>query len=429
MRLKNALRVASKPVELIKKAGQILTLSDPAGWNLVSGGGTTAGKVINDDIVFQITAVYRAIKVVSGTISTFPVHVYQNQGMGNEIRKDHRYYEKIHVSPNKHATAPNFYQSIVVSMSLWNQAYVLVDRVGSRIGSMTVVPPYCVQEVPRGLDDIYYRVTIGGRQYEYERGEIVPIQGFSKVGSLRGMSVAGLHKNAFALSIAAEEYGARFFGNGARMGGVLMIDRVLEKKQREALRQNFEDMHSGLENSHKLAILEANMKYQSVTMENDSAQLLETRRMQVEEVARVFGVPPAKLMLEHGMKYDNLSQMNVGFYQETLHEYINHIEKSFDKDLLTAADRRAGYSIRFDVSNIHRTDRKSQVETVRVAIYSGCITPNEGRDILGYPRLNIKGADSLHIQVNMAPVDMIEGMLAPPSNESGGDNGNQSNTV
>ena len=428
MNLKNALVAASHPIALIKKARQILTLSDPAGWEYVTGGGTHSGKVINDDIVFQITAVYRAIKVISGTISTFPVHVYQNQGMGNEIRKEHRYYEKINVAPNKHATAPNFYQSIAVSMSLWNQAYVLVERIGSRIGSMSVVPPYCVQEVPRGLSDIYYRVTINGRQYEYERGEIVPIQGFSKVGSLRGMSVAGLHKNAFALSLAAEEYGSRFFGNGARVGGVLMVDRVLKADQREALRDNFKNLHGGLENSHGLAVLEADMKFQQLTVPNDSAQLLETRRMQVEEVARVFGVPPAKLMLEHGMKYDNLAQMNVGFYQETLHEYINHIEKSFDKDLLTPADRRDGFSIRFDVSNIHRTDRKSQVETVRVAVYSGVITPNEGRDILGYPRLNIKGADSLHIQVNMAPVDMIEEMLTDEK-VNGDEDGNKSDTV
>lgn len=404
-------------MNLLAPIQKALSLLSPRGWTYISGGDTFTGHAMNDDLVFQISAVWRAIRVISETISTLPVHVYQETEQGLVIAKGHRYYDKLNSDPNQYLTSPSFYEAIALSMTLWNQAYILAPRVGSRLGSMHVLPKSSVLPLINDDFTVKYAVTINGKKTIYESSEVIPVRGFGKVGELEGMSVPGLHRNAFALAMAAEEYGSKFFRNGGRPSGILEIDKTLTPDQREDMRENVIKPMSGLSNAHKIGLLEAGMKFKAISLPPDSAQLLETRRMQIEEIARIFGVPPSKLMVDHGMKYNNLEQTNLAFLTDTLNVYLVKIEKAFDKHLLTAADRKQGYRVGFDVKGLLRTDRRTKMETIRTARAAAVMTINEAREEIGLPKSNSVGADDLHVPLNMAPLQSLEEIQTGDTND------------
>lgn len=426
MNFKQALTVAAHPIASIRKAAQALTLQDASGWRYLSGGSTYTGRPVNEDIIFQITAVWSAIRLISETIGTLPVHLYQKTDDGRVVAKDHRLYRKIHARPSKYVTAPTFYESLAASLAVVNQGYILAPRVGSIVESMTVLPKRCVTPFSENDMDIKYKVTLGGKERIYEIGEIIPIKGFGAAGMLEGMEVSPLFRNAFALSMAAEEYGSRFFANGARVGGILTIDNVLSKTQREAVRRNFEDLHSGLESSHKLAVLEANMKFQPVTMPNDSAQMLETRKMQIAEIARIFRVPPHMLMEEVGLKYNNYEQGNLSFLTYTMRPYLVRIEAALNCFLLTEQDQKNGYYVEFSVEGLLRGDSKTRSEYYRNMRQIGGITINEIREKENLPKSKARGANDVHVPLNMAPV---QNLGETDKRTEGDDNGNKSSSA
>jgi len=205
--------------------------------------------------------------------------------------------------------------------------------------------------------------------------------------------------------MAAEEYAARFFGNGARPSGFLMIDKVLGKEQRAQLREAFEMIHSGIENSHKLAVLEAGMKYQQVTSNNTDAQLTETQKRQVAEIARLYRVPLDMLMEGGNATYNNSEQYNKQLLQYTLRPYLVRIEQALNTTLLTRKEQNEGYFIEFDVAGLLRGDIKSRGEFYRNMRMIGAMTINEVRRKENLPEID--GADDLLVPLNMAPADML----------------------
>ena len=197
-----------------------------------------------------------------------------------------------------------------------------------------------------------------------------------------------------------------------------MLDRVLKEDQRDALRKSFEGLHEGLENSHKLAILEANMKYQAISTPNDSAQLLETRKMQIAEVARIFRGPPHMLMEEVGLKYNNYEQGNLSFLTYTLRPYLVRIEAAMNAFLLTEADQRNGFYIEFNVEGLLRGDSAARAAYYNSMRTIGGMTINEIREKENLPRSDAGGADDLHVPLNMAPAQSLAGIADSNSGDS-----------
>lgn len=390
-----------------------LTLDNPNGWDVMTGGPTYTGKVVNEETILQVIAAWSAIRLISETIGTLPLHLYRETEAGREKAKDHKLYRLLHTQPNQYMTSVEWREAMAVSLCVWGQSYNYAPRLGDRVtGIIPVAKPQVRYEL-KDSGELTYYLTRNGKEEPLTREQIVPIKGFGGPGSLEGYPPYKYGRNAVAISAAAEEYAARFFGNGARPSGFLMIDKVLDPEQRKQLRAAFEMIHSGLENSHKLAILEAGMTYQQVTAKNSDAQLNETQKRQVAEIARLYRVPLDMLMEGGNSTYNNSEQYNKHFLEFTLRPYLVRIEQALNTTLLTRQEQEKGYFIEFDVRGLLRGDSKARAEYYRNMRFIGAMSINEVRKAENLPER--EGADDLHVPLNMAPSDQLREILGESS--------------
>lgn len=390
-------------------------LDSPTGWPAV---GSYTGKPVNDLTPLQVTAAWAAIRLISETIGTLPLHLYRRTPRGRERAEEHNLYWLMKLKPNRFMNAVEVRESLAVSLCIYGHAYAKLDKNGTRFASIIPLDKRTVM-AERVKGEILYRVSEDGQQTIYPADQILSIKGFGGAGELEGYAPYHFHKQALGLALAAEEYGARFFGNGARPSGFLTIDQILKPEQREQFKKTFQGMHSGLENSNTLALLEAGMKYEKVTSANNEAQFIETRKFQIDEIARIWRVPPHMLMEMGRATFNNIEQQNISFIQSSLQPYLVRIESTLNTTLLNDTEQRQLY-FEFDVRGLLRGDSKSRSEYYRNMRMIAGMTPNEVRTAENLPTQD--GGDDLHVPLNMAPIDQLREIL-------GDDNGNEDNSA
>jgi len=397
--------------------GYALSLLDSSkeSWRPFGYGSTYTGRVVTDTTALEISASWSAIRLISETIGTLPVHLYQKTDNGRVKATDHKLYRLIHLQPNPYMTSAEFFEALTVSLCCQGMAYAKPERLGDRVAGIVplakdVVTAQLKDGVPR------YLVNEDGQQNTYERGQIIPIRGFGAAGQLEGFPPFKLHRHSLALAAAAEEYGSRFFGNGARPGGVITFEKWLTDDQRKKAKEKFEDMHRGLGNSNKVAILEGDAKYHATAASNNEAQFIETRKHQIAEIARIWRVPLHLLMEADRATHNNSEQENLHFLQYTLRPYLVRIEQALNTTLLTREEQRQGYYIEFDVRGLLRGDSKSRGEYYRNMRMIGAMSINDVRRAENLPE-DPDGND-LHVPLNMGPADQIREILGGNDGEN-----------
>lgn len=388
------------------RAGQTLRLDDPRGWFFPRRKYT---RPVNDDQMLQLTAAWRAVKLITETVGGMPLHLMQRTNDVPTKAKEHPVYDRLNGRASMYQTSQAMIEQAVTSLCLWNKAYIRRRGAGSRAELYVISKPFVN---PRVLNDgftLVFDVTQNGKTETLGIDEIVPIDGFSFPGALEGMGVAGMHQAAFSLAIAAEEYGAKYFATGGRPSGVLTTDLVLKKEQREQIRESYAKLlHGDIEDMGDLAVLEGGLKYQSISSTPDEAQNLATRKQAVLEMARIFGVPPHMLYEMDRATYANAEQNNREFLQYTLMPYLRRIEAAINVFLLSEGDRKK-YFAKFNVEGLLRADSAGRAAFYREGRTGGWLTQNEIRRLEDLPR--VEGADDLHVPLNMAPSDRLMEVL------------------
>lgn len=390
--------------------GADLTLTDPRGWEFLLGGsGPTWSKVrVHEGTQLQIAAAYSAIRLIAETVGILPLHLYRKTLRGRERATDHPLYDLVHRQPNEYMTAAEWKESMAVSLATMGQAYNLTTRFESSGRVISIQPVHKSRITPEVLPDgsiAYWYTTRQGQRQQLRRADVCPIRGFGNVGQLEGFAPHHLHANTLALAQAVEKYGAEFFGGGARPTGVLTTDDSFKEEQREAIRSGFnkyvrESWVNGL-----LPILERGLKYQPVTTPNNDAQFIETRKLQIAEIARVYRVPLHMLMEMDKASYNNTEQANKHFLDYTLMPYLVRIEQALGSTLLTDQDRARGLYLEFDVRGLLRGDSTQRAGYYAAMRVAGAITQNEIRTLENMDTRD--GADDLHVPLNMAPSDLL----------------------
>jgi len=395
-----ALRMALK--------GADLSLLEPQGWAFLTGGETWAKVGVTADTQLKIAAAFSAIRLIAETVGTLPLHLHRKTENGRERATDHALYDLVHSQPNPYMTAIEWKESMAVSLATQGQAYNLTTRFGSTGRVVSIQPIHRTRikpEVQTNGDVAYWFTGKYGTREKLGRADVCPVRGFGNVGELEGFAPHHLHANSLALSVAVEKYGAEFFGSGARPNGLLTMDGELPAEKRDEIRKGFNKYTKESWTSGLLPILERGLKYQQVTTPNNEAQFIETRKLQIAEVARIYRVPLHMLMEMDKASYNNSEQANKHFLDYTLLPYLVRIEQALNSCLLTRDERREGLYFEFDVRGLLRGD-----STQRAAFYlamrnAAAITPNEIRSLENMPRID--GADDLHVPLNMAPIDLL----------------------
>lgn len=368
---------------------------------------------VNDQTALQLSAVWACVRLLAETVATLPISVKRRVDGGSWVTDEsHDLALLLEFKPNRYMTRLEWIETQMLNLVLWGNSYCKIER-NARGNIVSLLPLMASQVQVSILDD-------GSVAYAYANGENVVVYGEDQIlhvklfgNGIIGLSPLSYGANSMGVGIAAEGRASKMFSNGAKPTGVLMIDKTLTPAQRDQIRTQFAGLAEG--NNDQLYVLEAAMKYEQVSLSPIDAQLLETRRFAIEDVARFFGVP--SVLINHiagsGSLGSNVYEIIQGFYKLNLRPYGERFESAFRAKLFSVSDRRQ-YKIEFDYDALLRTDPKARFETYASGVQNGIIDRNEARAKEGLP--SRAGADVLTAQVNLAPLHMLGKIKQGPQN-------------
>ena len=371
-------------------------------------GGSTAGKNVTERSAMQMTAVYSCVRVLSEAVAGLPLHVYKYRSDGGKEKAlNHPLYFLLHDEPNPEMTSFVFRETLMTHLLLWGNAYAQIIRNGK--GEVVALYPLMPNRMTVDRDEnrrLYYKYYRGNdeaiRSKEYEiilsPYDVLHIPGLGFDG-LVGYSPIAMAKNAIGLAIATEEYGAKFFANGAAPSGVLEHSGTL--KNPDKVRESWNATFGGSHNANKVAVLEEGMKYTPISISPEQAQFLETRKFQINEIARIFRVPPHMVGDLEKSSFSNIEQQSLEIVKYTLEPWLVRWEQSMVRSLLTPSEKRE-YFIKFNVDGLLRGDYASRMSGYATARQNGWMSANDIRELENLDRIPAEeGGDLYLINGNM----------------------------
>lgn len=374
-------------------------------------GGTTSGKAVTERSAMQMTAVYSCVRILAEAVAGLPLHLYKyNDDGGKEKAIDHPLYRLLHDEPNPEMSSFVFRETLMTHLLLWGNAYAQIIRNGKN----EVVALYPLMPNKMSVD----RDENGHLYYTYYRGpdeaiknmefavtlqpsDVLHIPGLGFDG-LVGYSPIAMAKNAIGMAIACEEYGAKFFANGATPGGVLEHPGAIKDPQR--VRESWQAAFGGSSNSNKVAVLEEGMKYTPISISPEQAQFLETRKFQINEIARIFRVPPHMVGDLEKSSFSNIEQQSLEFVKYTLDPWVIRWEQSIMRALLSNTEKK-DYFVKFNLEGLLRGDYQSRMNGYAIGRQNGWMSANDIRELENLDRIPTEeGGDLYLINGNMLPL-------------------------
>lgn len=373
---------------------------------------------VTNDSSLQLSAVWACTKIISETVAGMPIQFWETKQDGTRaLVKDHPLAFLLNTSPNRWQTGIEFKNTLTISIAMNGNCFSLIQRgvAGNIIG---LIPLMANQMQVTLLDD-------GTKTYAYSNGKTTTVYAEQNIwhvmlmpsNAVIGLSPLRYAARAIGIGISAEDRVGTLSRNGFKPTGVLMIDKTLTDAQRTQVRAQFADLQEG--QGDPLKVLEAGFTYQQITMSPKDVQLLESRRFQIEDIARFWGVPSVLINdTEAGTVWGSgIQQIVEGFYKFTIRPYLERYEASIEKNLLPKAERGKIKS-EFDFSSLLRGDDKTRTEVAASSVSGGLKTINEARkDLDGLPP--VEGGDKILMQQQMTPIEELKNDASQTPGSSG----------
>ena len=402
-------------------------------------GSSSAGKYVTERSAMQMTAVYCCVRILSEAVASLPLQFYRytDEG-GKEKAVDHPLYFLLHDEPNLEMTSFIFRETLMGHLLIWGNAFAQIIRNGK--GEIIALYPLMPDRMKVDRDNngrLYYEYTVydsddvDGRKGTDKAGRIVRLQphdvlhipglGFD---GLVGYSPIAMAKNAIGLAIATEEYGSKFFANGAAPSGVLEHPGTIKDPSR--VRESWQATFGGSGNANKIAVLEEGMKYTPISISPEQAQFLETRKFQIDEIARIFRVPPHMIGDLEKSSFNNIEQQSLEFVKYTLDPWVSRWEQAMVRSLLTPAEKKK-YFFKFNVDGLLRGDYQSRMNGYATARQNGWMSANDIRELENLDRIpEEEGGDAYLVNGNMIPIQVaMQGLNAESGTEENSQNEQQ----
>ena len=362
-------------------------------------GTSSSGKAVNEKTALQTTAVYACVRILAETIASLPFHTYRYTLNGKEKAIEHPIYYLLHSEPNPEMTSFVFRETLMSHLLLWGNAYAQIIRDGrGRVLGLYPLLPNRMSVNRNNQGELVYQYEKDGQTYFLRSYEVLHIPGLGFDG-LIGYSPIAMAKNAIGMAIATEEYGAKFFANGANPGGVLEHPGVVKDPAR--IRESWNAVYQGSSNAHRVAVLEEGMKFQSIGIPPEQAQFLETRKFQLNEIARIFRIPPHMIGDLEKSSFSNIEQQSLEFVMYTLDPWVVRWEQAIQRALFTEKEKRQ-YFVKFNVDGLLRGDYQSRMNGYAVGRQNGWLSANDIRELENLNRIpEDLGGDLYLINGNM----------------------------
>ena len=374
-------------------------------------GGSTAGKYVNERSAMQMTAVYSCVRILAEAVAGLPLHLYRyTKDGGKEKAIDHPLYLLLHDEPNPEMSSFVFRETLMTHLLLWGNAYAQIIRNGKN--EVIALYPLMPNKMSVDRDEngqLYYTYqrstdeahTMDGSSVILKAQDVLHIPGLGFDG-LVGYSPIAMAKNAIGMAIACEEFGAKFFANGAAPSGVLEHPGTIKDPGR--VREAWQSQFGGSSNSGKVAVLEEGMKYTPISISPEQAQFLETRKFQINEIARIFRVPPHMVGDLEKSSFSNIEQQSLEFVKYTLDPWVIRWEQSLMRALLTQDEKKL-YFAKFNLDGLLRGDYQSRMNGYAIGRQNGWMSANDIRELENLDRIPTEeGGDLYLINGNMLPM-------------------------
>jgi len=374
---------------------------------------TRAGVRVNEQTALTIAAVYAAVRIITDTVASLPIDLYRRLERGKEKATTHPLWQLLHLRPNDEMTAVTFKEVLQGHLETWGNAYAEKElrRDGAVVGLWPLLPDRTFPERVNGQKRYKTRLP-DGTQVILSADRVLHIPGFGFDG-LAGRSPIQLARESLGLTQAAEAYGAGWFGQGARPAGVLEHPAQLSETSRKNLRESWTAMHEGLERSHRIAILEEGVKWHQLGLPPGDSQFLETRRFQVQEVARWFRVPLHMLADQSMAPAANVEQASLDFGKHTIMPRLVRWEQALDWEIVP----QGSMFVKFNMAALLRSDQAARAQYYRERWGTGSLSQNDIREL--EDENPIEGGDIYYVPLNMVPVGP-DGprVMEPPADET-----------
>lgn len=369
---------------------------------LRGGSATATGVSVTPESALRASTVYACVRVLAETVAALPLLTYKRQARGKERATNFYLYDKLHTTPNPEMSSFTYRETMTGHVALWGNAYseIETDGAGRMVNLWPMRPDQTYSARSKMTNEPGYVTYVpGAGQMWLPADRVFHLKGLSLDG-ITGLSPIGLARQAIGLAIATEEFGARFFGNGAQPGIVITHPGQLGDEAYKHLKTSWNEAHQGLDNSHRAAILEEGMGVEKIGIPPEDAQFLETRKFQVVDIARIYRIPPHLVGSMDAATFGNIEQQSLEFVTYTMMPWLTRWEQEIARSIFLPAER-ANYFAEFMVDGLLRGDIASRYAAYATGRQWGWFSVN---DIRALENMNpIDGGDAY-----LEPMNMVE---------------------
>jgi len=403
--------------------------ASPSQWFIdwVHGGDEcSAGVSVTEDSALKYTPFWSAVRCISGSVASLPLITYTRKGEGKERADSHRVYNLLHNRPNDHMDAVTFLETRMANALVYGNGYAEIQRDGA--GRPLALWPLLPNKTERKMSPggvPYYEVTTNDGPVPITDYNVLHIKGLGPDG-YSGYNVAAYHKEAIGVGVAIKKYGGKFFGNGAQPGGVLEHPGQLTDTAAKRLRESWQSVHGGLDNAHRIAILEEGMGWKQMGVDPEKSQCLEMQKFSVADVSRIFNIPPHKLGDLDRATFSNIEQQSIEFVTTTLFYWFRKWEQECNYKLFLPGERDK-FFVEFLVDAFLRGDTEARTKSYTAGRQGGWLSINDVRRMENLNPIGPEG-DKYMEPLNMKPAGEEPPQQKPPDKTTTDDDGDADDT-
>lgn len=381
-------------------------VDSPEALTALRGALSSAGLLVTPDVALRNMSVLACIRIVSQSLASVPLVLYQRDGRQRRRASDHAVFPVLAQIGNGEMTAYEVREARIAHCMAWGNGYAEIQYDGNyQVSGLWPLAPdrVGVERAENGRLQYTYWSDRAGQGYVLPGYRVMHLR-YTVLRGVTGMSPIRQAMNALGVATAAEEFGAKYFAHGSRPSIILKHPGRMTPEAYKRLRSSFSENWEGLENAHRINILEDGVAPEVVGIPPEEAQFLQTREYQVQEIARLYGVPLHMLAVAQTATFASAEQDAINFRQFALLEWARRDEQRLMADLLTAGERKAGYYIEYLLDGLERATIDTRTTAYSTMIQNGVMMPNEARE-----RENLDphpGGDVLLLPLNMQQIGM-----------------------
>lgn len=376
-----------------------------------------SGVALRPETALYLTPVYAAVRVLSSAVASCPLITFREIGDGRQETPDHPLYDVLRWSPNPEMTAFEFWEMAMGHLLLWGNCFAELERNAYGVVALWPLRPDRMRLARDSRDELVYVYSLGnGQNRLFAYDDILNIRGQAVLDPLSGRSAVYYGAEAIGLGLATESFGAKFFENDSRPGGILTVDGKLSDDAASRLKVQWDAMHGGAQNRWRVAVLENGVSWQTIGVPPEQAQFLETRQFQRTEIAGLFGVPPHLIGDLSRATWANIEHQSIEFVTHSVEPWTTRIEQALRRDVFRISAGKRSHRAEFDTKILKQGDQLTRSNALQIMRQNGVISADDWRQAEGMNPTGDEAGKVLLVSSLMVPVaDAVEPPPPPPA--------------